>query len=93
LKTIEQPIMAFLSNAAVAASQAFEVTPHTRLLETDLLDSIGLVGLIQFLESEFDLEIPDRDLVPELFETPQTIADYVAKRLARTPSAPAFAEP
>ena len=57
------------------------MTAQTGLLATGLIDSMGLVGLIQFIESEFGLQIPDADLNPELFETPASVAEYVARRL------------
>lgn len=82
MEEIEQPIMAYLSKAVAEAGSKGPVTPQTGLLRAGLLDSIGLVGLIQFLEAQFDLQIPDADLGPELFETPASIASYVARRLA-----------
>ena len=82
MRDVEQPIMAYLSRAATDAGAAQDLTPETGLMETGLLDSIGLVGLIQFIEAEFDLRIPDADMVPELFETPRSVADYVVRRLA-----------
>ena len=91
LKTIEQTITDYLSKTAAAAGIDLKITPQTRLLEADILDSIALVGLVQFLEAEFGLEIPDGDLVPELFETPASISDYVAGRLAPSRSALPFA--
>lgn len=79
--TVEQTILGYVARAVAEAGGAGPVTAQTGLLETGLMDSIGLVGLIQFIESEFDLTIPDADLNPELFETPATLADYVARRL------------
>lgn len=76
----EQPIMAYLANAVAESGSAEVVTLQTGLLENGLLDSIGLVGLIQFIESEFGVEIPEADVSPELFETPASIADYIARR-------------
>ena len=64
---------------SVAAGSEVAVSPDTRLLETGLLDSINLVGLLQFLEERFSLRIPDEDLGPELFESPAAVAAYVQK--------------
>lgn len=82
MQDIEQPILAYLARATAGAEGAAALGPETGLVESGLLDSIGLVGLIQFIESEFDVRIPDADMVPELFETPRSVADYVARRLA-----------
>jgi len=77
---IERPILAYVTKAVADAGTALQVTPQTRLLDAGLLDSIGLVGLVQFLEAEFGMQIPEHDLNPELFETPATIVDYIARR-------------
>lgn len=82
METIEQPILAYLSKAVAESGGTEAVTPDTGLLAAGLLDSIGLVGLIQFIEAEFALQIPDADLNPELFETPRSVAEYVARRVA-----------
>ena len=35
----------------------------------DVIDSMGLQMLLPFLETEFDLTIPDDELLPDNFET------------------------
>lgn len=82
MDAVGQTILGYLSKAAAEGGGNTPVTAQTGLLETGLLDSMGLVGLIQFIESEFHLQIPDADLNPELFETPASVAEYVARRLA-----------
>lgn len=81
MDAVGQMILGYLSKAVADAGRNDPVTAKTSLLETGLLDSMGLVGLIQFIESEFRLQIPDADLTAELFETPASVAEYVARRL------------
>ena len=66
---------------SVAAGSDVAVTPDTQLLETGLLDSINLVGLLQFLEERFSLSVPDGDIGAELFSSPASLAAYVERRL------------
>jgi acyl carrier protein len=47
------------------------------LLERGVIDSLGMHQLVTFLESTYDIEIDDEDLVPENFETLAAIADMV----------------
>jgi acyl carrier protein len=77
----EERIMAYLAGAAAEAGNDRPLTRDTELVEAGLLDSMGLVGLIRFLEDAFALDIPEDDLSPELFETPASIAAYVGRRL------------
>jgi acyl carrier protein len=78
----EDRILAYLRGAADIAAAEVPLAADTALLETGLLDSMGLVGLVRFLEQEFAIEIPDEDMGPELFETPASLAGYVARKRA-----------
>jgi acyl carrier protein len=55
-----------LAHAPHLASGVGEDTP---LLEQGLLDSLGLVKLIAFLERRHRLVVPDESLTPENFRT------------------------
>ena len=79
MNSYEQPILDFISGVA-AESGGGGITRDTPLLETGVLDSINLVRLIQFLEEQFSLSIPDRDFGPDLFESPASLAAYVERR-------------
>jgi acyl carrier protein len=76
---IEQSIMGHIRD--VAAGSQVAVSKDTGLLDTGLLDSINLVGLIQFLEDHFSIKIPDSDIGADLFTSPATLIAYVEKRL------------
>lgn len=47
------------------------------ILENEVLDSMGIMQVVSFLESEFDVEIDDEDLVPDNFGTIGAIANLV----------------
>ena len=47
------------------------------------LDSIAILGLVVGLEDEFDLEIPDTDVVIDNFDSVDSISRYVVRRLDR----------
>ena len=81
MSKFEQPILDYIS-AVVAESGGGAVTRETPLLEAGVLDSINLVRLVQFLESQFGISIPDGDMGAELFESPATVTAYVERRLA-----------
>jgi acyl carrier protein len=78
---VAERITTYLSQAARDAG-ASPITLESGLLESGLLDSMGLVGLVQFLEAEFDLDIPEAEIGPELFATPASLISYVERRLA-----------
>jgi acyl carrier protein len=53
----------------------------------DLLDSVALIHLVEFLEHEFSIEIPDEDIVPDNFLTLSGISRYVSSRIEAAPNA------
>ncbi|MCH9655434.1 MAG: hypothetical protein K0U86_08310 [Planctomycetes bacterium] len=52
------------------------------LLDSGLLDSLTMMDLLVFVESEFDLRLDFQDIQPDFFETPSTIAELIDNRLA-----------
>jgi acyl carrier protein len=49
-------------------------------LGTGLIDSLGIVQLVSFVESEYGLKVPDTDLVPANFDSVDNLAAYVERR-------------
>lgn len=52
------------------------------LLETGIIDSIGIVQFASFIESSFDIVIDDEEIVPENFETVTSIVSFVDRKRA-----------
>lgn len=47
------------------------------LLKNGLIDSLGILEVVAFLENEFRIAVSDDDLLPENFGSVQSIADLV----------------
>lgn len=53
------------------------------LLETGILDSLGVLDLVSFIEQKFSVGMSDEELVPENFQTIERIAAFVASKTNR----------
>ncbi|MCY3683043.1 MAG: acyl carrier protein [Gemmatimonadetes bacterium] len=51
------------------------------------INSMATIEIIVGLEEEFGIEVPDEDLRVELFDSVQTMADYVRTALNKVPAA------
>jgi acyl carrier protein len=49
------------------------------LLEGGVVDSLGLLKVVAWLETEFNIEVDDSELGPESFRTVTAISDYIGK--------------
>jgi len=54
------------------------------LLESGIVDSLGILDLVSFLEQQFSITVTDDELVPENFQTVERIVAFVETRTART---------
>jgi acyl carrier protein len=50
------------------------------LLETGILDSLGILDVVQFIETEFGLHVDDDELLPENFQSIQALTEFVQKK-------------
>ena len=53
---------------------------ETRLLESGVIDSLGILDVVSYLEQSFQIEVSDEDLVPDNFATIQSIASFVEQK-------------
>ena len=63
------------------------------LLDRGIIDSTGAMELVSFLETDFQIEVSDQDLVPENLDSIQAIASFVTRKIAekQTTASPARA--
>jgi acyl carrier protein len=62
------------------AGDPSELTDDFRLLERGVLDSVGIFMMLEFLESEFGVEIDEEELVAEHFESIAKISQLVESK-------------
>jgi acyl carrier protein len=56
------------------------------LLESGILDSLGILDVVGFLEREFGIHIADDELLPENFKDVDSICAYVSRKEQRAGS-------
>lgn len=54
-----------------------KIEDSSALLEEGVLDSLGILELVDYLQSEFGVEVEDDDLMPENFASIDAIAAFV----------------
>ncbi len=51
-------------------------------LTTGIIDSLGVMQLVTFVESEFGIRVVDQELVPENFDSVERVSAFVERKLA-----------
>jgi len=61
-------------------SKNTKIIDSAPLLENGILDSLGILEVVTFIEHEFHIILNDDDLVPENFQSIECIAAFVQRR-------------
>lgn len=73
--TIETRLAAFITEELLDHKQL--VDPDDRLLTDGLVDSLGMMRLVAFIDEHLGLQVPPEDVVLENFSTITQIANYL----------------
>ena len=82
-ETIALRIREFIASSYLFGDFSRMPTDTDSLLETGVLDSTGVLELIEFLEEEFGFAVEDSETVPENLGSISGITDYVASKSAK----------
>lgn len=74
-----EAIRDFLSGSATLGGGEI-ITEDTSLLESGILDSIGILQLMTFLSEKLGVEISDEDFVAENFRTIGSLARLITEK-------------
>jgi acyl carrier protein len=77
-ESIKQKIQTYITTEVLFRDDKNFLTFDKPLLG-DVIDSMGLQMLVPFLENEYNISIPDLELIPENFQNINSISDLVER--------------
>jgi acyl carrier protein len=77
---IENQIRTFLSTNFPLYKEE-QVEREQSLVESGVIDSLGILELVDFVETTFDLQIPEDDLLPENLDSIANLTRYLGEKL------------
>ena len=51
------------------------------LIESGIIDAIGIQRILAFLESRFSIDIKDEEMIPENFESIESIESFIKNKI------------
>lgn len=73
----------FITTEILHGSQPKPLDDHEPLIESGIIDSMGIMTLLVYVEEQFSIQIPSGDLVPENFASISSIAALVDRQLGQ----------
>jgi acyl carrier protein len=67
----------YLEEKYLSTHKGIQLTDNTLLLEEKVIDSVGVLELLLFVEETFRIEVPEEDISPDHFGTISKLALYI----------------
>ena len=80
MRSIERDVRAFIAENFIVTNG--ELAAGDSLTHNGVLDSMGVLELIMFIEERFGVTVPDEDTLPENLDSVERIVGYLEQRLA-----------
>lgn len=85
--SIEQELRQFLADNFILDDGGAGLAADESLTESGVLDSMGVLELITFIEERYGFSVPDEDTLPENLDSIERLVGYVERRLTEVGAA------
>jgi acyl carrier protein len=75
----QEAIRIFIANRIAKRKEHRQFRDEDDIISSGIIDSLGIMHLVGFLETTFGIRIRDDDLLPENFTSVAAIASFVAR--------------
>jgi acyl carrier protein len=75
----KEKIRQFLLEKLARAKKIKQIDDQDNLIESGIIDSLGIMQLVAYLEDTFTVKVKDEDIVPENFESIDIITSYIER--------------
>lgn len=74
---MKDKLLNYIQQDLIGKRQSVTVSADDNLLTSGLIDSMGVMKLITFIEKEFGVKVPPQDMVIENFMSVNAISEYL----------------
>jgi acyl carrier protein len=82
MQPIEREVRQFVIDNFLFTAGNGQFSSTDSFLETGLVDSMGILNLVEFVREKYSICIADEELVPEHWDSVQQVVAYVQSKLA-----------
>lgn len=79
-KSVKNSVMDFIKENFIMGRSDVVLDEKVSLIDSGVMDSTGVLELVEFLESQYSIKIEDEELVPENLETIENIVNFLARK-------------
>jgi acyl carrier protein len=80
-QSIEQPVREFIAKNLLYSTQGFPYADDASLLREGIIDSLGVVELVEFTQAQFGVKVDQQEVIPDNFDSVARLAGYIRRKL------------
>jgi len=77
---VRDTVTTFIRENFIAGRIDVAIDSDQSLIESGIMDSTGVLELVEYLETTFEIKVADEELVPENLETINNIIRFLASK-------------
>lgn len=77
MQDIESLIREYIAMNILFSENGYPYTDDASFLEHGIVDSMGIMELVAFVDEEFGIAVEDQELVPDNFDSISRLASYI----------------
>ena len=81
---IETQIKSYIAKNLVFSGDEFKYSDDASFLEEGIVDSLGVMELVSFVEDRFGVAVDDQEITPDNFDSVGKLAAYIRRKLNGT---------
>lgn len=78
---VEQPIREFIAANIIYSQEGFHYADDASLLQEGVIDSLGVVELVTFVQKQFNVKVEQQEVTPDNFDSVMKLSAFVRRKL------------
>jgi len=79
--SVEQQLRQFVNETFLFGQGTEAIGPDDSFMEQGIIDSTGLLELVNYLEQQFDITLEDEDLMPANLDSFRNLSAFVERKV------------
>ena len=80
IMNVKEQIRQFVAENFLFSNNGFALDDDESFLEAGVVDSLGVLELVTFVEEKFDVQVSDDEIVPDNFDSVNNLAAYIGTK-------------
>jgi acyl carrier protein len=77
---VEERIRSYIAENILFSDNGYRYSDEVSFLEEGIVDSMGIMELVMFVEEGFGITVEDEELVPDNFDSVSKLAAYIQRK-------------